>query len=74
MSSMVKMYTEYTTRNGDTYDLLAMAAYNDEKMASRIIQANPLHMKTLVFKEGVLLKIPILEKTELPSTLPPWRR
>lgn len=74
MSSMVKKYTEYTTRNGDTYDLLAIAAYNDEKLASRIIQANPLHMKTLVFEEGVLLKIPILERVELPSTLPPWRR
>ena len=74
MSSMVKKYAEYTTRNGDTYDLLAIAAYNDEKLASRIIQANPLHMKTLVFEEGVLLKIPILERVELPSTLPPWRR
>ena len=74
MSSMVKKYTEYTTRSGDTYDLLAIAAYNNEKMASHIIQANPQHMKTLVFDEGVLLKIPILEKVELPSTLPPWRR
>ena len=73
MSSTVN-YTEYITRSGDTYDLLAIAAYNDEKMASHIIKANPRHMKTLVFEEGVVLKIPELDKTKLPSSLPPWRR
>lgn len=73
MSSTAK-YTEYTTRNGDTYDLLAIAAYNDEKMASYIIKANPQHMKTLVFEEGVKLKIPIVEERKRSSTLPPWRQ
>ena len=67
-------YVEYTTRSGDTYDLLAIAAYDDEKMASYIIKANPQHMKTLVFEEGVLLRVPKLEKAKRPSTLPPWRR
>lgn len=67
-------YTEYITRDGDTFDSLAIAAYDDEKMASNIIKANPQHMKTLVFEEGVVLKIPEVEKTKLPSSLPPWRR
>lgn len=74
MPSMADGYIDYTTRNGDTYDLLAIAAYNDEKMASHIIKANPQHMKTLVFEEGVALKIPLLKNVQLPSTLPPWRR
>lgn len=72
--SMVKEYKEYTTRAGDTFDLLAIAAYDEEKMASYIINANPLHTSTLVFEAGVKLKIPVLDKTEKPSTLPPWRR
>ena len=72
--SMVNEYTEYTTRAGDTFDLLAIAAYNEEKMASYIVQANPLHMGTIVFDAGVKLKIPVIDKTETPSTLPPWRR
>lgn len=72
MASTVK-YTEYITRSGDTYDLLAIAAYNDEKMSSCIIKANPQHMKTLVFEEGVKLKIPLVEEKKRSSTLPPWR-
>lgn len=74
MSLKADDYIEYTTRSGDTYDLLAIATYDDEKLSSHIIQANPQHMKTLVFEEGVLLKIPKLDKTKRPSTLPPWRR
>lgn len=72
--SMVNEYKEYTTRAGDTFDLLAIAAYDEEKMASYIIQANPLHMGTIVFEAGIKLKIPIVNKTEKPLTLPPWRR
>lgn len=72
--STVKTYKEYVTRAGDTFDLLAIAAYDEEKMASYIIKANPLHMGTIVFEAGVKLKIPVLDKTETPSTLPPWRR
>lgn len=71
---MVNEYKEYTTRAGDTFDLLAIAAYDEEKMASYIIQANPLHMGTIIFDAGIKLKIPILNKTEKPLTLPPWRR
>lgn len=65
---------EYVTRSGDSFDLLALAAYNDEKMASVIIQANPLYMDTLIFEAGVRLKIPVVESAGRPSTLPPWRR
>lgn len=67
-------YKEYTTRAGDTFDLLAIAAYNDEKMASQIIQKNPMYMNTLIFEAGNTLRIPVLKESEKPSTLPPWRR
>lgn len=70
----VNGYLDYTTRSGDTYDMMAIAAYNDEKMASVIIQANPMLAGVLVFDAGTKLKIPIINKRSAPSTLPPWRR
>lgn len=73
-SVKIKGYRDYITRAGDTYDLLAIAAYDDEKLASYIIQANPLHMDTIVFEAGVTIRLPILDVTTVPSTLPPWRR
>lgn len=71
---LVKKYDEYVTKAGDTYDALAIAAYNDEKMASYIVQANPMYMETLVFDAGVKLKMPVLDIADRPDTLPPWRR
>lgn len=73
---MVKItgYWDYVTRAGDTYDMLAIAAYDNEKLASYIIQANPLYMGVLMFEAGIKIKIPILDTTTVPSTLPPWRR
>lgn len=66
-------YIEYTTRQGDTFDILALDAYNEETMAHHIIQANPEHSGVLVFGAGVTLRIPLLEQ-EAAATLPPWKR
>lgn len=67
--------TTYITRHGDTFDMMAIAAYNEERMASKIIAANPRHAGTLVFDEGVSLIIPSLSDEELmPETVAPWRR
>lgn len=63
----------YTTMAGDTWDILALDAYNDETKASLIIQANPQHADTIVFPAGVKLKIPIIDETTA-ETLPPWKR
>ena len=52
-------YIEYTTRLGDTFDRLALQAYNDEKMAG---------------EDTVSLRIPIFENAAQPETLAPWRR
>ena len=71
---MVKNYQEYVTEEGDTYDALALDFYDDERLASHIIQANPQYMETLVFDAGIRIRIPLLDKSERPVTLPPWRR
>lgn len=66
-------YLEYTTITGDTFDIIALDAYDDEFKAHKIIQANPSYAKVLVFEAGVKLKIPILEE-ESNERLPPWKR
>ena len=67
-------YDEYLTAEGETYDGLALTFYNEEKLASYIIQANPDYMDVLIFEQGIKINIPILNVVETPDTLPPWRR
>lgn len=64
----------HITAEGDTFDSLALEYYDDEKMASTIIQANPDHCATLIFEAGVSLVIPDVSTVAYPETLPPWRR
>ena len=52
------MASIHTTVEGDTFDGLALAYFDDEKQASAIIQANPDHCGTLIFGAGVELYIP----------------
>lgn len=64
----------YITVEGDTFDSIALLFYNDEKLASTIIQANPNYCGTLIFEAGVSLSIPEAATVAMPETLPPWRR
>lgn len=64
---------EYVTLCGDTFDILALDAYNDEFKAVEIIRANPQYADVLVFDAGVMLHIPELD-VKAAVTLPPWKR
>lgn len=64
----------HVTVSGDTFDMLALEYFNNEKMASAIIQENPEHCDTIIFEAGVPLTIPDAVTVALPETLPPWRR
>ena len=64
----------HITVEGDSFDLLALRYYYDEKLASHIIKANPEHGDVLIFDAGVALTIPDTATVALPETLPPWRR
>lgn len=70
----VKGSFEYTCRAGDSFDLLAGQAYGNERMSSTIVAANPDYCDVVLFEGGEELEIPIVDATELPETLPPWRR
>lgn len=67
-------YKEYTTRDGDTFDALALEMYGEETLAHYIIEFNPDHADVLIFGANVALRLPIVENVETPDTLPPWRR
>lgn len=67
-------YTDYTTRQGDVWDEMALASYDEERLAHILIKSNPGYADVLIFEAGVHLKIPVLDGVEPPETLPPWRR
>ena len=64
----------YTTREGDTFDALALDMYGEEKLAHYIIEFNPDYADVIIFGANVALRLPIVEDMETPETLPPWRR
>lgn len=70
---MPNKYFNYTTKQGDTFDILALDAWGDETKAHWIIQDNPDYADILVFDAGAELKIRVVEP-EVASTLPPWKR
>jgi len=70
---MATEYFEYTTMQGDTFDMLALDAYNDETKAHLIIQANPQYANVIIFDADIKLRIPIIDQ-EAAATLPPWKR
>lgn len=63
----------YTTSEGDTFDILALDMYDDEKMAHHIIEANPDYADMVIFPAGIELTLPIIEKTTT-QDVAPWRR
>lgn len=67
-------YTSYATKEGDAFDSIALEYYNNEMLASLIMEANPDRCDVLIFDAGVKLSIPIVDSVEAPDTLPPWRR
>ena len=74
MSQQTVGFIDYVAQGGDTFDSIALVAYNEERMASTIIEANPDLSDVLIFEGGEAVRIPIVEIVETPETLPPWRR
>lgn len=63
----------YTTKLGDTWDLIAYRVYGNEKYMKELVEANIEFASTVFFKSGVELicpDIPILND----SNAPPWKR
>ena len=67
--------TEYTTQDGDRWDLLAYRYYGNAAQTGPLESAN-LHVPlTPTLPAGIVLRIPVLEIAEIDTTLlPPWKR
>lgn len=63
----------YTTRQGDTWDIIAYRLWGKETLFHHLAEANPDHLGTLIFAPDIQLVVPdISMPLTTPSTLPPW--
>jgi len=81
-------FTEYISRPGDRWDLIAYKAYGTVDMIlledgsqvnamSYLIQNNPDIPKIDILVPGLLIQVPIIPVSVLPvsaDSLPPWKK
>ena len=60
------MALDYTTKSGDTWDLIALNVYGSELKADWLMQNNPRYIHIVRFDSGTVLSTPALpaEKSE----------
>lgn len=63
----------YTTIQGDMWDAIARKTLGNEYLMHALIDANPMHIDTVIFPANVQLVIPAVEQAES-ENLPPWKR
>ncbi len=66
-------------RAGESFDLLALMIYGDERYAADLMNANPSMCRTMVFGGGEKLDVPILDiaDDEMENGAPgaaPWKQ
>ena len=68
-------YKEHITTEGQCWDQIAKIYYNDEKLMTVIIQANPEYRAYSRLPGNIAIKIPILDNKKLTNQqLPIWKR
>ena len=70
-------YIEHKTIAGERWDQLAFRYYGNAMLYEPIIRANPYVVIEPILAEGIVLRIPLLEQTEIAEDLgdlPPWRQ
>lgn len=63
---------QYTTVQGDTWDIIARKVYGDEKYAGYLMENNRLLLEYMIFPGGITMDIPELTEETDPD-LPIWR-
>ena len=54
------MALDYTTKSGDTWDLIALNVYGSELKADWLMQNNPRYIHIVRFDSGTVLSTPCL--------------
>ena len=67
------MENTYTTKQGDTWDLIAFRVYGDVEYTGWLMQNNFPHLDVFVFGAGVILQTPELPESEQLAGAPVWR-
>ena len=67
-------YLRHIAKTGETPDILALKYYNNEFLASYILEANVQYNDVVRYEDGEELLIPIFDTIEDDSTQPPWKR
>lgn len=67
------MESTYTTKQGDTWDLIAFRVYGDVKYTGWLMQNNYQHLDIFVFSPGAILKTPELPEDMTMANAPIWR-
>jgi phage tail protein X len=62
------------TKQGDTWDTLALRIYGSEMLSYVLLQANPEYMLMIFLPAGLMLRVPQLPAGKTNSPLPPWAR
>ena len=62
----------YTTKSGDTWDVIAKEVYGSEYHADVLMAANPQEIDTFIFNAGVELNTPAREEAR-DGLQPPWK-
>lgn len=62
----------YTTKPGDTWDVIAKDLYGSELLATYIMRANPEYLGYYSMPAGLVIKVPELVGDDADG-LPPWR-
>ena len=62
----------YTTKSGDTWDVIAKEVYGSEYHADVLMAAHPQEIDTFMFNARVELNTPTLEE-ERDGLMPPWK-
>lgn len=68
------MAAEYTTKDGDCWDMIALEVYGSELHADVLMKANPQHIDTYRFDNGVRLAVPDISEQNQTIKTPFWRR
>lgn len=62
----------YTTKSGDTWDVMAKEVYGNEYYADVLMAANPEHINIFRFSAGVNIITPALDE-QRNGMMPPWK-
>ena len=64
----------YTTRSGDTWDLIAYEQLGACNYVNLLIESNSQYVNTAIFSAGAVLTLPEITAENRTENLPPWRR